>query len=110
MTTPSRWLVTLLALAATTACGTLNRGPRAATPLITAVMSVDTVNGTVTVPMYRGRVRDTLVWYIVTESSPLGRDVTSFLQRHTPRRSAYAASSVVIVMNTLSEPLIMYSG
>lgn len=59
----------LVACAALASCTSLHRGPEPEQPLIRSVISVDTVAGTVTMPAFRGRIRDTLVWFIVTEAS-----------------------------------------
>jgi hypothetical protein len=58
----------LLALCTISACSMrAHRNPDA--PFQRSAISIDTVSGTVTLPMFRGRIRDNPVWYIVTESS-----------------------------------------
>ena len=59
----------LIALAGLTGCAALHPGPQPELPAIRSVIAVDTVGGTVTMPAFRGRIREAQVWYIVTESS-----------------------------------------
>ena len=69
MSTPSTSVVALSAIVAFAGCAVFQHPPSHDAALLRSVMALDTVSGTVTLPMYRGRIRDTLVWYVVTESS-----------------------------------------
>jgi hypothetical protein len=59
----------LLALCTIWACTSFRAHANPDAPFQRSAISIDTINGTVTLPMFRGRIRDNLVWYIVTESS-----------------------------------------
>lgn len=58
-----------LCLVMFSSCRPFHANAAADAPFLRSVVNIDTTAGTVTLPMYRGRIRDTLVWYVVTESS-----------------------------------------
>ena len=56
-------------LLALSACTSVRHDAAGDAVTLRSAAGIDTVRGTVTLPMFRGRIRDTLVWYVVTESS-----------------------------------------
>jgi hypothetical protein len=99
--------VALLAMLGVAACSRGSSSARAIHPV--RAIALDTLRGTVTLPLHAGRVRDKLVWYIVTESSDRAdaerRGVT-----WAPRMASLATSKAIQPANETAAGITFNAG